>query len=419
MPLQPLIDAAAAGAIVKPPPGRYAGPVVIDKAITVDGDGKVIVDGQGRGTVVSIRTDGATVKGLHVTGSGDQHNDMDAGIRVEGRGNVVRDNTIEESLFGIDLQQASDNIVRRNRISSKGDNELGVKGDAIRLWYADRNRIEDNTIRNSRDLVVWYSSHNVIAGNTVSDGRYGLHFMFAKHNVVEDNRFDRNLVGIYSMYDEHDVIRRNRVFQAQGAAGVGIGFKEASNITVEDNEILYNAAGIALDLSPFEPESTIRMIHNRIAFNVVGVSFLSDREGTIFIDNLFIGNNQHVAMRLFESATRATWNGNYWDDYEGFDLDKDGIGDRPHLLRSYADRLWMDVPSAALFKGSPALSALNFVERLAPFTEPLLLLKDERPRMSKDFKREAPTTPAAKPGAAPQPAEAGNGRLDPFGLYKK
>lgn len=181
---------------------------------------------------------------------------MDAGIRIEGRANVVRDNVVEESLFGIDLQEAHANIVRRNRISSKGDNELGVKGDAIRLWYADDNQIEDNTIVGSRDFVVWYSSRNIIARNRITDGRYGLHLMFAKHNLIEDNHLDRNLVGIYLMYDEHDVIRRNRVFQAQGPAGVEIGFKEASNIVVEGNEILYNAAGISLDLSPFEPDST-------------------------------------------------------------------------------------------------------------------------------------------------------------------
>lgn len=434
-PLQPLIDAADAGAVVSPKPGRYAGPVVITKPLTLDGTGTVTIDGLGKGTVVHIRGNGVTVKGLTITNSGDQHNDIDAGIRIEGHNNVVKDNSVEESLFGIDLQEAHDNVVRRNHISSKGDADLGVKGDAIRLWYAHGNRIEENVIARSRDLVVWYSLRNTIRGNQVSDSRYGLHCMFAKDNVIEDNRFDRNLVGIYLMYDERDVVRRNRVFQAQGAAGVGIGFKEASSIAVEDNEILYNAVGLSFDLSPFEPGSTIRMARNRIAFNDIGVSFLSDRPGNIFLDNLFIANTQHVAMRLFESAVRAEWDGNYWDDYEGFDRNADGIGDRPLVLRSYADRLWMDVPSAALFKGSPALSTLDFIERLAPFTEPLLLLKDEQPRMARDFQprslaeidaRAKPSVPKGE-GDDDMPAEKPasvdrrglDGRLDPFGLNSK
>jgi len=430
-PLQPLIDAAESGAVVSPKPGRYAGPVVITKPITLDGAGVVVVDGLGKGTVVSIKTDRATVKGLTITSSGDQHNDIDAGIRIEGRGNVIRDNRIDECLFGVDIQQSDDNVVRRNRISSKGDDSLGVKGDAIRLWYAKHNVIEENTIAGSRDLVVWYSSHNVISRNEVSDGRYGLHFMFATDNIVEDNHFDRNLVGIYMMYDEREIIRRNRIFRAQGAAGVGIGFKEASHILVEDNEIIYNAVGLAFDLTPFQPSSTVRVLHNKIAFNDIGVSFLSDRPGNIFHDNLFVANTQHVAMRLFERAVQAQWDGNYWDDYEGFDRDGDGIGDRPQVLRSYADRLWMDVPQAALFKGSPALSALDFIERLAPFTEPLLLLKDEHPRLRRDFEPRAsvvtpvppepPDDEAAAPGGHAPAADMRdeNGRLDPFGLHRK
>lgn len=441
-PLQPLIDAAAPGDIVAPKPGRYAGPVLITKPLTLDGGGKVIVDGRGKGTVVTIKTHGATVRGLRVTASGDQHNDIDAGIRIEGNHNVVKDNTVTESLFGIDLQEAHNNVVRRNIISSKGDVDLGVKGDAIRLWYARGNMIEENEISNSRDLVIWYSSGNTVARNRVSDGRYGLHFMYANNNLVEDNNFDRNAVGIYMMYDEGDVIRRNRVFQALGAAGVGIGLKEASNVVVEDNEIIYNAVGMAFDITPFQPGSTVRVARNRIAFNDIGVSFLSDRTGNIFNDNLFLANTQQVAMRLFESAARAEWHGNYWDDYEGFDRNRDGTGDTPHALKVYADRLWMDIPNATFFKGSPALSALDFVERLAPFTEPLLLLKDSAPRMSRDFKPSStpvaavprkPAEPVRPPGTGGEPDDADGDaaaseaettserheRIDPFGLYKK
>lgn len=431
--LQELIDAAADGATVTPPAGRYRGPIVISKPITIDGANGVIVDGGGTGTVVHVHTSGATIRNLRIVNSGDQHNDIDAGIRIEGNSNVVKDNSISETLFGIDLQQSHNNVVRRNRITSKADVGLGVKGDAIRLWYSRNNHLEDNTISGSRDFVIWYSSGNTIARNDISKGRYGLHFMYAKDNVIEGNSIDSNAVGIYLMYDEGDVIRGNRVVQAQGAAGVGIGLKEASNIVVEGNEILYNAVGLAFDITPFQPDSIVEIHDNTVAFNDVGVSFLSDRPGNIFSDNRFLSNTQHVAMRLFESANRATWRGNHWDDYEGFDRNRDGIGDRPYAMRSFADRLWMDVPSAAFFKGSPALSALDFIERLAPFTEPLLLLQDDRPRMSKVFTAEPLKQDAALEETAQRAVDGGvggasqaaarhhqesQGRLDPFGLYR-
>ena len=42
-------------------------------------------------------------------------------------------------------------------------------------------------------------------------------------------------------------------------------------------------------------------------------------------------------------------------------------------------RFWIDVPPAQFFKGSPVLEVLDFLERLAPFTSPALVLRDSRP----------------------------------------
>ncbi len=407
LPLQPRIDTAEENSVLTLEPGRYAGPVVIDKPLFLDGGGKAIIDGGGEGTVITIDGDGVTVRGLTVVNSGESHNDLDAGIRVAGNFNVVKDNVIEECLFGVDLQQADANIVRRNRISSKSDAGLGVKGDAVRLWYSRDNRIEDNVITKSRDFVVWYSADNRITGNTISDGRYGIHFMYAKFNLIEGNVLDRNSVGIFLMYSDDVVVRGNRIFQALGATGVGVGLKETSNVEITDNEILYNATGIYLDLSPFEPDTTNRIYRNRIAFNESGILMLSDWVGNIVKDNIFSGNIRQVSVSTFASAARNEWEGNFWDDYEGFDRDRDGIGDAAYQPMVYADRIWMDVPKASFFKGTPILSVIDFLERLAPFSEPLVMLADKAPRTRPDF------APATESEAAAEPAAK---RLDPFGL---
>ena len=429
-PLQPLIDAAAKGETVMPPPGVYAGPVVIRKAITLDGRGKVTIDNAGEGTVVTVATNGATVRGLRLINSGDQHNDIDAGIRVKGKFNVIKDNVIEESLFGIDLQQSSNNVVRRNRISSRSDASLGVKGDAIRLWYSFDNKIENNIITRSRDLVVWYSANNRIAGNKISFGRYGLHFMYSKYNLVENNNFHMNSVGIFIMYSDSVVIRGNRVFHALGAAGMGIGLKESSDCIISDNKVYYNGTGLYLDNSPWQPDTKNRIYRNSIAFNSLGVVFLNDWVGNIFTDNIFRSNIRHVSVSTFAGANRNVWEANYWDDYEGFDRDGDGFGDTPYVMRVYADRLWMDVPYAAYFIGSPVLTTLDFLERLAPFTRPLIMLEDKEPRLSSVFtprtKRKALDTGVTKKtiklfggvARAGDSDTAGTQRLDPFGIYK-
>ncbi len=388
IPLQPIIDKAKPNEVILLKPGRYAGNVVITKPITLMGDGprdKVIIDAGGKGSVLVLKTDGATIRNLTLVNSGDQYNDLDAGIQVRGNFNIIKDVRIDECLFGIDLQQSNSNIIKRNEISSKKSFSLGLRGDGIRLWYSKNNRIKNNRLHHVRDLVIWYSADNIIANNTVSEGRYGLHFMYSRYNLVEHNTYLRNSVGIYLMYSDSVVVRNNRVMQAIGAAGIGIGFKEASNLDILDNEVLYNSIGLYLDVSPFQPDTTNRIYRNTIAFNDVGVRFLNDWHGNLFRDNRFMSNIRQVTVSVFASAKRNVWEGNYWDDYEGYDFDGDGFGDTPYRLFVYADRIWMDVKAAAFFKGTPVLTMLDFLERLAPFSEPLLMLQDDKPRISPEF----------------------------------
>jgi nitrous oxidase accessory protein len=318
------------------------------------------------------------VRNLRLTNSGESHNNIDAGVQVRGNFNVIKDNVIDNCLFGVDLQQSEHNIVRRNRISSK-PLELGLRGDAIRLWYSFGNKITDNVIRDSRDTVVWYSRDNTIAGNDARRGRYALHFMYSQYNKVEGNTYKNNSVGIFLMYSDSVEIRNNTIANAVGATGVGIGFKETSDVTIEHNRILYNAAGLYLDVSPYQPDTTNRIHDNLIAFNNIGVRFLNGWHGNEFRRNRFKGNLTEVVVSDGATANNNDWNGNYWDAYEGFDRDRDGVGDTPFEHYAYADRIWIDVPTAQFFKGSPVLEVLDFLERLAPFSEPELVLRDRNP----------------------------------------
>ncbi|HEY9081517.1 nitrous oxide reductase family maturation protein NosD [Magnetovibrio sp.] len=410
--LQPLIDAAKPGDVITPDPGLYAGPLLIDKAITLDGAGQVTIDSGGVGSVIVLQADGATIRGLHLRNTGESHNDLDAGIQVRGSYNVIKDNVITDNLFGIDIQKSDNNIVTRNRIGSKKF-DLGVRGDGIRLWYSNKNRIEDNTITDARDMVVWYSRDNVIASNAISGGRYGLHFMYAQYNLVKDNRFQGNSVGTFLMYSDGVEMRGNRISHGLGATGMGIGMKESSDVTLEDNTIVYCATGIYMDVSPYQPDTTNRIRRNYLAFNSIGILFHNDWTGNVLEDNRFESNFVQVSVNAGASAQRNAWDGNYWDDYQGFDRNRDGIGDSVHEMRVYADRLWMDVPAASFFKGSAVLSMLDFLERLAPFSEPIVLLKDPRPKMTPDVKV---ARAAEIKGENNDPDSESKIKYDPFGL---
>ena len=384
-PFQDLVDKAPAGSVLKPPPGQYAGPVVINKPLIIEGDGQVTIDAGDRGTVIALNASDSTIRGIRLTGSGDSHDTDDSCLDVRGHHNVIENLLIDNCLFGIDLKQSNHNLVRNNQIRSK-DRELGVRGDGLRLWYSNDNVIEKNQVIDSRDMVAWYSHRNTFSDNLGRRSRYSIHFMFANDNIVERNQFYDNAVGVYFMYTEGGILRNNIISHATGATGMGIGFKEASGAIIENNEIIYCGVGIGSDLSPFQPDSSIEIRGNRFAYNGIGILFNSETGGNNMVDNIFEGNLSQVTYGGHgdnNNSAKNTWLGNYWDDYQGFDRDGDGFGDKTHELYSYADQIWIELPIARFFRSSPVMELLDFLERLAPFSTPDLILRDEKPRFIK------------------------------------
>lgn len=378
-PLQMFIDVTPPGGVLRPPPGSYAGPVVIRRPLTLEGEGRITIDGGGHGTVLSIIADGVTVRGLRLTNSGESHDSVDAGLLVEGNNNVIQDNTIDDSLFGIHLRQARDNTLRNNRISSKPF-DVNMRGDGIRLWYSSGNLIEGNTLREVRDIFLINSPDNRLIGNDTRHSGVGIQLVYAPGNLLEDNTVEANTTGIVLVYSDDNTIRRNRLHHLRSASGSGLAVKESSGILIEENDILHCAIGILAN-SPVHPENTLELKNNRFTYNDVAMYFYGEKGGHTIQGNRFEQNLQDIAVTAATSARDNHWSKNYWDKYEGFDRDGDGIGDQPHEIHLYSDRLWMDRPMTRFFRGAPMLELIDFIEQLAPFTEPPLVLRDPKPRV--------------------------------------
>jgi nitrous oxidase accessory protein len=379
MPLQPWLDAAPAGGTLRLPAGTYAGPAVISKPLTLEGAGQVTIDGGGKGTVLTVKADRVTLRGLKLRDSGDLHDALDGGLMAEGRNLLIEDNVIEDVLFGISLHRTEDSVVRRNRIRSRPVDSAD-RGDGLRLWYSTGNRVEDNDIAQIRDITVTNSPRNRFAGNRIVDSRRAFNFLFAHRTLVDRNHLEKNSTGIIALNSDGLLIRNNRILHAMDASGAGIALKETSAALVIGNEIVHCAHGIMAD-SPMNPINRIAFINNVVAHNITGVYFYGAKGGHIAVGNTFRSNLWPVTIIGDGDPMNDVWWGNYWDDYEGFDRDHDGFGDRPHDLLAWADRIWMDMPAARFFRNSPVLELLDFLERLAPFSSPALILRDSAPRM--------------------------------------
>ena len=88
---------------------------MIEKALVLDGQGEAVIDGLGKGSVISIQADGVTLRGLSIIHSGSSHDSIDSGISVKSSRNIIRDNIIRDTLFGIDLWESHENLIEGNK----------------------------------------------------------------------------------------------------------------------------------------------------------------------------------------------------------------------------------------------------------------------------------------------------------------
>ncbi len=387
-PLQELIEKARPGDVIKLEPGYYTGPAIITtNNITLDGQGRATVSGLEKGSVITVEADYVTVKNLKIVESGGSHDKIDSGIKLKGNFNLIENCLITECLFGVDILQSNSNTVRNCEISSLSRRPMALKGDAIRLWYSRNNMITGNYWYQVRDMVVWYSSENSFIANKGVGNRYSIHFMYAHNNRIADNVFYRNSVGVFLMYSEETVMTGNTIMNSTGLSGMCLGMKETSSNQILNNRFIYSSEGIHIDVSPFVPEKINTIANNEIAFCGVGIKFHTNQEGNLFKQNYFHNNLVQVEAEG-KTANMNKWDNNYYDDYQGFDKDKDNVGDNPYSLYAYVEHLWSFNRNVKFFYGSPLLLVLDFLERLAPFSQPKFVLRDNKPMFRWEDKAE-------------------------------
>lgn len=383
--LSAAIRDAAPGQTIRVPAGVYAGPVEINKSISLVSDGDAVIDGGGAGDVVRITAADASLRGFMVRGTGAVLDRENAGVSVTAPRVTVEDNLIEDALFGISLNNASGSVVRGNRVRGKRL-DLSRRGDGIRLWNSNDSQVVENTVENVRDLVVWYSQNVELRGNVVSDSRYGMHFMYAGGSRLQENRLERNSVGIFLMYSRDVLCRRNLIAHNRGPSGYGIGLKDMDGVKAEENVFLANRVGIYFDNSPFRVGEFQDFARNIFAFNDVGLAFLPSVSRNRFRDNAFIENVEQVAILgsgdFKGNEFTVAGVGNYWSDYAGYDANRDGTGDVPYRAMSLFENLIDREPKLRLFLYSPAQQAIELAAKAFPVVRPRPKITDSAPRMT-------------------------------------
>lgn len=378
--LQGVLQALPAGAEVRLGAGIHRGPLRITRRVTVWGPPEAVVLSSGIGTTVEILADSVSLLGFTVEGSGRRFDTTDAAIRVGADDVRIEGLHVRDALFGVTVEDARRVSVRGNVITGTGERDLGLRGDAIRFWEVRDSEIVGNLVTDSRDIVVWYSPGNRVCGNFVESGRYGTHFMYSHRNTAEGNTYLGNLVGIFVMYSDTVEVRANRMAFADPAGGMGLGVKESGELLVVDNILLGNQDGIYLDASPLQRGHRNLFERNAILFCETGVAFHRSGANSRFAGNEFQGCGSPARIDGGGDAMLTAWFGNRFDDYQGYDLDRDGVGDVPYELHRLSDQITSAREDLKFFRGTPALALLDLVGRIVPLLAPRILLRDPSPR---------------------------------------
>lgn len=358
------IKAATTGDIIRVERGIYVENLFVDKTVTIEGVNSPTIKGNGIGSVIEITSDNTVVRGFRIETCGGDLVKEDSGILLRSNNNTIEDNELGDILFGIYLFHSSKNTIRHNSIQGRSDLESGSRGGGIHLWNSANNLIEANTVTEARDgMYVQNSSDNIFRKNKVFDLRYGLHFMNSDNNVFEDNVFFDNIAGAAIMYSQNIVLKRNTFVHNRGFSSFGILFQDCRKCTIEENLVLDNAVGLFLEGTR---NSVFR--RNTIAENDVAMEIFTSSEENMVVENNFINNMS--PLTLIGRASSTVWNtsegGNYWGDYDGYDMDVDGIGDLPHPIHNVFEYLEGNFPRLRIYLNSPAAQSLVAAEKAFP-----------------------------------------------------
>ena len=380
-PLQDAINNATPYSTLKLSSGTYKGNITINKPLTIIAKDKdVVILGSGEGSVITITSSNVKLKNLTISGSGDRMDRIDSGISIKNAKQCeVNGCKIIDSLYGIDMDMVRESIIANNYITSK-NLDIALRGNALKMYYANNNLIQNNIIVNSRDVTLDYSNGNLFKSNIFKNNRFATHISLSNNNFFDSNTYLYNSVSIMLMRAKNTMVVYNTIKSSKGAAGIGIVINGVSNFRFEHNILKFNAKGIYID-SQEKAKGMKRYInHNEISYNGEAIHFHATIKDNTITHNKIFGNIDDVVKDIqgnFSPSNIVEYN--YWDRYAGFDRNRDNIGDNSHQIYQYADQLWHYNNKVKFFYGSPIMSLMNFLANLAPFVEPNLLLEDSKP----------------------------------------
>lgn len=351
--------------------------LIINKSLHIIGEGKPVIDGEFKETIFKFRTDNFSIRGLKIINVGHSYTKDYAAIQItRSKDFVVENNVLEDVFFGILIEKSKKGQIKNNTISSNAKSESS-SGNGIHIWHSSKMNVTENIVFHLRDGIYFEFVTNSSVSNNVSyeNIRYGLHFMFSNNDKYFKNEFINNGAGVAVMFSKIIEMKNNLFKDNWGASSYGLLLKEIYDADIEDNEFIRNTTGITAEGSTRINYKRNQFLNNGWAVKISGACYEN-----VFVHNNFLHNSFDLSYN--SQLNDNKFEENYWSEYVGYDLDKDGIGDvpfRPVKLFSY---IVNKTPETIVLLRSLFVDIINFSEKVSPVFTPDAL-KDNFPLMKK------------------------------------
>lgn len=351
--------------------------ILVNKPLTIIGKDYPVIDGELKGEIITIISDDVTVDGLFIINVGTSYTEDYAAIRVRKSKNFVIQNLVLEKLFfGIYIEKSHHGKVFHNKIIGDAVEEYN-SGNGIQLWHSNHIEIEHNYIEHVRDGIYLEFSDDCVIKNNVStlNVRYGLHFMFSNDDIYEANTFEKNGAGVAVMFSKHIKMYNNIFKENWGTASYGMLLKEINDSEIIGNTFEENTIGINIEGSNRIIYKNNNFKNNGWAIKVRGACYTNS-----FIENNFLYNSFDISYN--SKVNDNIFDKNYWSNYTGYDLDKNGIGDVPYRPVKLFSYIVNRTPETIILLRSLFIDIIDFSEKVSPVFTPDDLL-DNNPLIKK------------------------------------
>lgn len=351
--------------------------IIIDKSIRITGEKNTVIDLEFNNQGFIIKKENVSVSNLEIRNINVNYLQDLSAIRVEyTSGCILENNYIYNSFFAIYLAESRNCIIRNNIIRGEAQTETS-SGNGIHLWNCRNIIIENNETSGHRDGIYLEFLKNSKLTNNVSykNLRYGMHFMFSDSNAYMRNTFRDNGAGVAVMYTKFTEMRENRFEENWGPASYGILMKDISNSIIERNTFYKNTTAVYM-----EGCDKLKITGNNFMENGWAMKILGNCLDNTISENNFEGNTFDVSSNSSRNENTYQWN--YWDKYNGYDMNKDDIGDVPYRPVSLYSMLIEKIPESIILLRSIITDILDVTEKVLPVFIPETLI-DNNPRMAR------------------------------------